>query len=115
MLLSGDEDGARRLSALKALGVSIAVDDFGTGYSSLSYLRQFPVDALKIDRASSTASPPAAGQRAGAHDRRPRPRRCGWRTIAEGIESHEQLDACASSTAGSGRATTSPGPSKGTT
>src|SRR5918997_1746475 len=35
---------------LKTLGVQLAIDDFGMGYSSLSYLKQFPVNALKIDR-----------------------------------------------------------------
>jgi EAL domain-containing protein (putative c-di-GMP-specific phosphodiesterase class I) len=38
------------LSDLKDLGVKLALDDFGTGYSSLSYLKQFPIDAVKIDQ-----------------------------------------------------------------
>ncbi|MEA2692794.1 MAG: hypothetical protein QOJ16_2181, partial [Acidobacteriota bacterium] len=38
------------LSALRGMGVRIAIDDFGTGHASLSYLKQFPLDALKIDR-----------------------------------------------------------------
>lgn len=38
------------LNILKNLGVRLSVDDFGTGYCSLSYLRQFPLNAIKIDR-----------------------------------------------------------------
>jgi diguanylate cyclase (GGDEF)-like protein len=49
-LMRDSQGSARRLAALKALGVQIAIDDFGTGYSSLDHLRQFPVDTLKIDQ-----------------------------------------------------------------
>jgi diguanylate cyclase (GGDEF)-like protein len=49
-LMRNADETARRLVAIKELGVRLAIDDFGTGYSSLSHLQQFPVDALKIDR-----------------------------------------------------------------
>jgi EAL domain-containing protein (putative c-di-GMP-specific phosphodiesterase class I) len=49
-LMGNADETARRLVAIKELGVRIAIDDFGTGYSSLAYLQRFPVDALKIDR-----------------------------------------------------------------
>lgn len=46
-----DLESCRRIfGELKEIGVRIALDDFGTGYSSLSCLRQFPLDALKVDR-----------------------------------------------------------------
>jgi diguanylate cyclase (GGDEF)-like protein len=40
----------RILSALKAMGINIAIDDFGMGYSSLAKLQRFPLDTIKIDR-----------------------------------------------------------------
>jgi diguanylate cyclase len=49
-LIGDTKNALRTLTALKALGVKIAMDDFGTGYSSLSYLRKFPFDKIKIDR-----------------------------------------------------------------
>jgi diguanylate cyclase (GGDEF)-like protein len=49
-LMRNGEDTARRLRAIKDLGVRIAIDDFGTGYSSFAHLQRFPIDALKIDR-----------------------------------------------------------------
>jgi diguanylate cyclase (GGDEF)-like protein len=49
-LTTDPDHAASILTRLRRLGVQIAVDDFGTGYSSLGHLRQYPVDALKIDR-----------------------------------------------------------------
>jgi diguanylate cyclase (GGDEF)-like protein len=50
VLMSNAPASLETLTALKALGVGLAVDDFGIGYSSLAYLKRFPVDTLKIDR-----------------------------------------------------------------
>ncbi len=50
VLLTGQARSDETLSALRDLGVRIAMDDFGTGYASLSYLRQYSFDTLKIDR-----------------------------------------------------------------
>lgn len=49
-LMDSPEETVKVLSALKEMGVHLAVDDFGTGYSSLTYLKKFPIDRLKIDQ-----------------------------------------------------------------
>ncbi len=81
-----------RLKALKELGVLVAVDDFGTGYSSLAYLRQFPVDALKIDRSFVAAMGDSAESVALVHTLVQLGRTLGIETLAEGIEEQWQLE-----------------------
>ena len=80
------------LIRLKTLGVLVAVDDFGTGYSSLAYLRQFPVDALKIDRSFISAMGESTESGAMIHTMVELGRALGLETLAEGIEDNTQLE-----------------------
>ncbi len=81
-----------RLGALKALGVRLAIDDFGTGYSSLSYLQRFPIDILKIDRAFVKGIAENDDDEALAHTIVQLARTLRLQTVAEGIETYEQLE-----------------------
>ena len=80
-----------RLNAVKAVGVRIAIDDFGTGYSSLAYLRQFPVDILKIDQSFIRATGQHDSGDALLHTLVQLGKEMGLETIAEGIETEDQL------------------------
>ncbi|MGH2674776.1 MAG: putative bifunctional diguanylate cyclase/phosphodiesterase, partial [Actinomycetota bacterium] len=92
VLMHETEATLQTLRELKKLGVRLAIDDFGTGYSSLSYLERFPVDMLKIAKTfvdqlgNGTPRSPLveAVIRLGEA--------LGLRTVAEGIETAEQLD-----------------------
>lgn len=86
------DQAAHVLHGLAALGVSAALDDFGMGYSSLAYLRLLPVSRLKIDRsfmqevcASEDGAVLAKAIMGLAHA-------LNKSVVAEGIETHEQLD-----------------------
>jgi diguanylate cyclase (GGDEF)-like protein/PAS domain S-box-containing protein len=72
-------------------GLRIAIDDFGTGYSSLSRLREMPVDVLKIDRSfvSNVGADEQSASIVGAFLELARG--LGMTTLAEGIETAEEL------------------------
>jgi diguanylate cyclase (GGDEF)-like protein len=92
VFLSNSEDTLAALHQLRAMGVKIALDDFGTGYSSLSYLQSFPFSKIKIDKSfvrdlgtnkesmSIVRAVIGLGQS------------LNMTTIAEGVETREQLD-----------------------
>lgn len=78
------------LTTLRDHGIRIAIDDFGTEYSSLSRLATLPFDILKIDRSfvAEVVSPHGRAIVAAIHALA---RSLGKTTIAEGVETHEQL------------------------
>lgn len=91
LLMRNVDDVVRTLAELRSIGVRLSVDDFGTGYSSLAYLKQFPLDAVKVDRSfirDITADPDDASITRAvitmAHQLK-------LKVIAEGVETEGQL------------------------
>ncbi|WP_075618369.1 bifunctional diguanylate cyclase/phosphodiesterase [Paenisporosarcina indica] len=75
---------------LKQKGFESSVDDFGMGYSSLSYLQQLPVSEIKIDR-SFISNIDNKGTLAIVRTIVQLADNLNMQSIAEGIETKEQL------------------------
>jgi EAL domain-containing protein (putative c-di-GMP-specific phosphodiesterase class I) len=91
-LMRDAQETARRLAALRTLGVRVAIDDFGTGYSSLAHLRELPADALKIDRSFVRDIVTSARARSLVRTLIHLGHGLDIETIAEGIEDRAQLE-----------------------
>ncbi len=91
LVMSNTESAVETLNCFKEMGVHISIDDFGTGYSSLSYLKHFPIDYLKIDQSfvrDITTNPDDAAITTAIINMA---QGLNLRTIAEGVETAEQL------------------------
>ncbi|MFC1519807.1 EAL domain-containing protein [Pseudomonadota bacterium] len=80
------------LTQLKQLGIEVAIDDFGTGYSSLAYLRSFEVNTLKIDRSFLIDIATNEADQAIVSSIIELARNLKLQVVAEGIESHAQME-----------------------
>jgi EAL domain-containing protein (putative c-di-GMP-specific phosphodiesterase class I) len=85
-------DILQQLGHIRDLGVQIGLDDFGTGYASLTHLRRLPVTFVKIDQSF------VQGLGIDQEDERivaavvDLAANLGLRSIAEGVETPDQLD-----------------------
>jgi EAL domain-containing protein (putative c-di-GMP-specific phosphodiesterase class I) len=92
MVMADPESVIRLLGAIHDRGIHIALDDFGTGHSSLAYLKRFPIDCLKVDRAFIKDTPENADDVAISKTIIAMAQALGLSTVAEGVETAEQME-----------------------
>ena len=93
VLMDRDSHVLETLTALSAMGVGLTIDDFGTGYSSLAYLKRYPIDKLKIDRCFVSEVTGAGHDLAITTAIIQMARSLKLETVAEGVETVEQMEA----------------------
>jgi EAL domain-containing protein (putative c-di-GMP-specific phosphodiesterase class I)/DNA-binding NarL/FixJ family response regulator len=79
------------INRLRLRGFGFAIDDYGTGFSSLQQLSRFPFTELKIDRSFIHGAPHRESLRAILQSAIDTGHRLGINTVAEGIETEEEL------------------------
>jgi diguanylate cyclase (GGDEF)-like protein/PAS domain S-box-containing protein len=92
-LIENKRIAAQLLTDIQQRGIRISLDDFGTGFSALSYLHQFPIDVLKIDRSFVELLLQGDREHNIVASIFSLSQTLGLETVAEGIETQQQLAA----------------------
>jgi diguanylate cyclase (GGDEF)-like protein/PAS domain S-box-containing protein len=90
-LMNNQEQALPILNSLYEQGVQLIIDNFGSGYSSLSHLKHFPVHTLKIDKTFIKDIPFSKDDCAIASSIIAMAHHLGFKVLAEGVETGEQL------------------------
>jgi len=93
-LMKNPEMSIKILKEVAELGVKINIDDFGTGYSSLAYLKKLPISKIKIDREFIKDIPNDKDDEVITKTIITLAKNLNLQTVAEGVETEEQLDFC---------------------
>jgi diguanylate cyclase (GGDEF)-like protein len=91
VLLENNAKNLALLREIRKLGVAIALDDFGTGYSSMTYVQMFPFDRIKIDQSFTQNMTHHAADAAIVVAIVGLGRSLDIPTVAEGVETMDQL------------------------
>lgn len=91
VLIENFKDVIEKLQILRSYGIRISLDDFGTGYSSLSYIKGLPIDTLKIDKSFIDTIITDENTKIITESIIYMVKKLGLETIAEGVETWEQL------------------------
>lgn len=92
LLIDDTETLRSALTNLRQLGVTFSIDDFGTGYSNLGYLKKFDIETLKIDQSFTQKINESANEKAIVEAIIQMAMKLDLKTVAEGVETIEQLE-----------------------
>lgn len=91
-IMKEPEKSIGKLQEIASLGIGLAIDDFGTGQSSFTYLKRFPLSELKIDKSFVDGVPGDEEDNAIVRAVIALAKALNLETIAEGVETVEQLE-----------------------
>ena len=91
VLLPDMEQISETMEKLHEIGVKLVLDDFGCGHASLGYVRDYPFDSIKIDRSFIRDIAEDRKSRSLLHAIIELGTTLGVETVAEGVETPEQM------------------------
>lgn len=90
-MIGNEESLLKWIVSIRNAGFKVAIDDFGSGLSSLHFVKDIPADVLKIDKSLLSHNCEDEKERIVLESIFTFAHRLNMKTVAEGVETKEQL------------------------